>query len=75
MEQSRREVQASKKEKEKVNTQQGTGVRCPACCSTTYVLNSVPRPEECIQGRYRGCNKCGLHFYTEEVIKRITKDS
>jgi len=55
-----------------VNAQQGTGMRCPACGSTTRVKSTNAMPDKGITERYRKCDACGIHFYTEEVFKRVT---
>jgi len=72
MARDRRKIQTPEKEKEKVNPQQGTGMRCPSCGGKSHVNNSVPHPEKSIQGRYRECDECQTRFYTEETVKRAT---
>ena len=68
---SREEVQTQKKTEEQVKVK--AGIRCPECDGKVYVLNSVPLPIVNKHGRYRECTECGVRFYTEETIKRITK--
>lgn len=50
--------------------QQGRGILCPLCNSTTRVERTKPRPEEGIQERTRICDKCKNRVITEEVIKK-----
>jgi len=55
-------------------SQQGTGIKCPACGQMTRVIRSMPKPDEGIHGRYRKCDGCDLRMYTEERITyRIDK--
>lgn len=70
MEQSGREVKAHPETKEKITA----GIRCPDpdCMGKVRVLNSVPIVDVNSHGRYRECTVCGLRFYTEEVVKRVT---
>jgi len=69
MERSRRKIHSHTEGEEAVTH---NGIRCPECESKTRVLNSVPVGGLNMHGRYRECTKCGLRFYTEEEIKRIT---
>lgn len=49
-----------------------SGIRCPECNSGVRVLNSVPILNQNVNGRYRECKVCGLRFYTEEKLVRVT---
>jgi len=68
MARSRRTLSTSKKEKTKINPQQGSGIRCPSCNGATKVMRTEPHPEISMHGRYRKCDECGKRIYTEEVI-------
>lgn len=48
------------------------GIRCPECDGKVRVLNSVQIQDQYKNGRYRECKVCGLRFYTEENIVRVT---
>jgi len=52
----------------KKNKQQGGGIRCPKCNSSTRVRRTEPRPDISIQLRFRICDKCGLKISTSEEI-------
>ncbi len=74
MARSRREIQTPPQEKETVvSKQQGTGIRCPDCGGTSRVKSTEPIPEKSTMMRYRKCDSCGTHFYTEEKFCRRTE--
>ncbi len=72
MARSRREIQTHQETKDSISTQQGSGIRCPDCDSTSHVKSTKSLPENSIMERYRKCDSCGTHFYTEEKFKRKT---
>jgi transcriptional regulator NrdR family protein len=55
----------------KKNKQQGGGIRCPKCNSSTKVRRTEPLPEVSIQLRSRICDKCGMTIETEEKIVSV----
>ncbi|RKZ98179.1 MAG: hypothetical protein DRQ46_02850 [Gammaproteobacteria bacterium] len=55
----------------KKNKQQGGGIRCPKCGSSTKVRRTEPQPEISVQLRSRICDKCGLSLETEEKIVAV----
>ena len=71
---SRKELfRKKKKEKQikvlkKINKQQGSGILCPVCKSTTHVQKTKPMPDLSIQKRYRVCDLCKHTFITEERV-------
>jgi len=74
---SRRELYRKKKKEKKVkvlkkiNKQQGSGILCPMCKSTTHVQKTKPMPDVSIQQRHRVCDTCGHTFITEERISQL----
>lgn len=65
---SRETLQNGEKTKAKINPQQGSGIRCPACGGPTKVIRTDPKPELSIHGRYRKCDICNRRIYTEETV-------
>jgi len=55
----------------KKNKQQGGGIRCPECDSTTRVRRTEPQPEISVQLRFRTCDKCNLKIVTKEEIVSV----